>query len=746
MKKAFLLIGLLAIAVLPACKKEKAEETNSVGNSIDDIKVPDGFSWESSRYIDVVVNIKDQRFGNASHAIAVYDGNPYEGGNLLSKGSASTSQPYSNKLYIAKNISELYVMKLSPDSSRSIEKINANLSVANVSFPEKGDNEGNQAGMKAKVTAVSCTGCTTTITSSTNSVDVSTGNVICITGNNITVSFNNVTGGTIKVCGTNVTLTSLNMKGSATLQIASGATINSNSGINLDDVSSIQNEGLLSFTNFNMNSTGTVLNDGTITGPAIGMNKGSFINNGTYNFTGWLNVNSSMIFNNSGTINGQAFINNSQQVLTNNGKIDLSGDFTQNSSSPNLVNNCALIIGGAFTMNAKVSNYKLIKVAGHTNITGTNELAQYSLAMFQTNTLNMDGTIYGRGSNTALAKIAGNITGNPNANGNGKFQGNLQVCNSNINYNTNGSRLASGAAAGCDLYVATDNCNGTGNGTPTITDTDNDGVADNIDEYPNDPNKANNNYYPSSTGMATVAFEDQWPIKGDYDLNDLVMSYRYKIVTNASGKVVQVNGTLELNATGGSFPNGFGIEFPVSRSSVSGLTSGTLEAGQSKAVVILFTNMRTQASNWNTDPAQAPSAPETYSFTFNINNGPTLSNFGLSGYNPFIWNSDKGRGNEIHLLGQKPTDLANTSLFGTGDDNSSTQNERYYVTKTGLPYAIEVPVSPFYYPIEKADITQAYLKFADWAQSGGMSYVDWFSNTASGYRNTSNIFNPVLSQ
>ncbi len=743
MKTTLLFIGLLGIAVLPACKKEQSEETNPVVNSIDDLRVPDGFTWESSRNVSVVVDVQDERFGNALHTIAVYDGNPYDDGKLIAQGSASIAHPYSATLYIAKNITELYVVKSSPDGSRSVQKADAHLNTLNLSFTERGSNEGQKMQTpQMKTTAVSCTGCTNTITSSTNSVNVGSSDVVCITGDNITVSFNNISGGTINVCGSNVTLNSLNMKGNCILKIASGASITNGTNINLDDASSILNEGTLNFSNFNMNSTGTVQNDGTMTGSAIGMNKGSFINNGTYNYTGYLNVNSQMSFTNNGLITGQYFTNNAQQTLTNNGKIDITGDFTQNGSSPNLINNCALIIGGAFNMNAKVTNYKLIQVGGHTNITGSNELSMYSLSMFQSNTLNMDGLIYGRGSNTALVKVNGNITGNPQSNDNGKFSGNLMVCNANINYNTNGNRLGSGASSGCSLYIPTDNCNGTGNGTPAITDADNDGVSDNLDEYPNDPGKAYNNYYPSSTEMATVAFEDQWPGKGDYDLNDLVMAYRYKIVTNAAGNVVQVNGNLELKATGGSFPNGFGVQFPVNRSSVSGLTSGVLEAGQTKAVVILFDNMRTQASNWNTDPAQSAAAPETYTFSFDVANGPSLSNFGLTGYNPFIWNSDLGRGNEIHLFGHEPTDLASTNLFGTGDDNSSVQDQRYYVTQSGLPYAIEVPVSPFHYPIERADITQTYLKFAAWVQSGGTSYVDWYSNTESGYRNNANIFNP----
>jgi hypothetical protein len=115
-------------------------------------------------------------------------------------------------------------------------------------------------------------------------------------------------------------------------------------------------------------------------------------------------------------------------------------------------------------------------------------------------------------------------------------------------------------------------------------DQDNDGVDDVDDEYPTDPNKAFNN----PTGTGSIAFEDQWPSTGDYDLNDVVVNYNYNVVTNASNKVVRVEGSLTLRATGGSFQNGFGVQFPVERSKVSGVSGATLEAGQTNAVLIMF--------------------------------------------------------------------------------------------------------------------------------------------------------------
>jgi LruC domain-containing protein len=219
------------------------------------------------------------------------------------------------------------------------------------------------------------------------------------------------------------------------------------------------------------------------------------------------------------------------------------------------------------------------------------------------------------------------------------------------------------------------------------------------------------------------------------------MGYRYQVVTNAGNDVVQVKGTYTLVATGGELGNGFGVEFPVARKSVSSVTGGTLEAGQTKAVVILFENMRNEMTYWNTVVGSTTSSAKTYNISFDVATGTSLKTFGLNAYNPFIWNFGIAatRGREMHLPGHTPTDLADTKLFGTADDSTVASAGRYYLTKTGLPYALDVP-AVFEYPAEKVDITQAYLNFAAWAQSGNTTYTDWYSNTGTGYRNTKNIY------
>lgn len=86
-----------------------------------------------------------------------------------------------------------------------------------------------------------------------------------------------------------------------------------------------------------------------------------------------------------------------------------------------------------------------------------------------------------------------------------------------------------------------------------------------------------------------------------------------------------------------------------------------------------------------------------------------------------------------------PTDLMNTSLFGTVDDNSSNTTARYYKTSSNLPWAVNF-ATHFNYPVEKAPIISAYLKFAAWAQSNESLYNDWYSNSSTDYRVNSNIY------
>lgn len=296
-----------------------------------------------------------------------------------------------------------------------------------------------------------------------------------------------------------------------------------------------------------------------------------------------------------------------------------------------------------------------------------------------------------------------------------------------------------------------------------IHDTDNDGVADADDQYPNDPYRAYDNYYPSQGTQGTLAFEDKWPAKGDYDFNDVVIDYNINKVTNAQNQVVEILAQFKLKASGASFNNGFGFQLdnvaPNKITSVTGtnLSSDTyinnsangLESGQTFANCIVFDNffnVMPRSGNWtgvNTETA-APFVPYV---TLNVkltllNNGVApaggallLSNLPSSAFNFYII-SDKRRGYEIHLADRLPSSKVDRALFGTWDDASTGVN--YYKTANNLPWGINI-VQGFNYPIEGAPLNDAYSKLIPWAESNGVSFADWFSNK-SGYRVVEKIY------
>lgn len=283
-------------------------------------------------------------------------------------------------------------------------------------------------------------------------------------------------------------------------------------------------------------------------------------------------------------------------------------------------------------------------------------------------------------------------------------------------------------------------------------DSDNDGVNDTYDEFPTDNRYAYQYSYPSENSYGSFAFEDNWPGFGDYDFNDLVVDYKYTQIANAKNQMVKLNPEFIVQAVGAGFNNAFGVELDIDPSqiaSVSGyqletelfdISANGTESNQSKAVIIatdeVHRNFGTRGFV-NTDPYMSVHNPDTIQLSIAFNSPIDLSAVGSAPFNPFIV-INQIRGREAHLPGYEPTDLVDTSLFGTGNDASDPANNVYYKSQSGYPWVMSLPVS-FDYPNEKTGIQQAYNHFGQWAKSSGFSYMDWYqSNT--GYRNPDKIY------
>jgi len=289
----------------------------------------------------------------------------------------------------------------------------------------------------------------------------------------------------------------------------------------------------------------------------------------------------------------------------------------------------------------------------------------------------------------------------------------------------------------------------------TQVDTDNDGVIDELDDYPNDPEVATDIFTPSELGMGSYAFEDLWPLLGDYDFNDMVVSYRYTNILNSTNQSVRFKMELVLKAVGAGERSGFGIELDVDPSKIESVTGHStlgnntvldakgLEAGQSKAVIIVFNDSRNHVEpspgeNFvNTDPSESIVPNVNFEVVIEFTEPIDPDEIGTAPFNPFIFASNQ-RGKEVHLSGKLPTSLADNNLFGTDDDDTNIGLGKTYQNENNLPWAIHI-IHNFRYPIEKARINQGYNKFIDWSLSNGLSYTDWYGDNA-GYRNTNKLY------
>lgn len=269
-------------------------------------------------------------------------------------------------------------------------------------------------------------------------------------------------------------------------------------------------------------------------------------------------------------------------------------------------------------------------------------------------------------------------------------------------------------------------------------------------------------HYPSGNGWATLAFEDNWPLVGDYDMNDLVVQYNLSSYA-VDNTLMRVKIEGKLMATGASYHNGFAFRLPgLLRSEVdtnrlsykiNGVTQSVspLEAGRNEAIFIIADDLSdyvTPGENckyYRTEPGCGSNIQMTFVLEIpmaaNKNKGE-VANFP---YDPFMFASQghersyvfgeaPGRRFEIHLKNQAPTEAFQTNFFGRGDDASNAQNQEYFINANGMPWAINVPYE-WDHPIEYMDIKFAYPDFHGFVSSSGESNLDWFTTEKSTVKN-----------
>lgn len=704
-----------------------------------DITAPDGFDWSTTNTIRLSVEANDEYSGQYYYTIEVFDNNPIASAadsiSSLAKGVAKSGQPFVSSVTIAKSTTDLFIRQTDPKGRAVIR-----------SFPVQSNMTCSFTDNVSSVSASTRSAISTRALATTRAV-VPVPDYTSIPGDAREISS---LGGAALEAGKNYKITgtyngSFTFWGSSNVKLYIQGTWNMPSDFQIQTgLEIIVMSGAKIVANRNLSFVGssslTIMPNGVVElrKMTFSNQEGQFKNWGSLTLGDDFTMSAGGLFYSKGTVTAKD-LNVNGVSLTNEGKMIFDKISSVNNST--VYNSCYMeaknsaVFSGCrnFVLDQGYLKGKnltirgcVVKLNNGSMIEATNTLHNQSEAT------SYDGGTAGNRSLIKAVKVEGKgIT----------YSGKLTIesdKNSGKDWKYTMNSPAEMAGYG-DSNVVIEICTGTANSGNPGTDPGN----------PTFPiESVNDTKY-------TYLFEDQWPLYGDYDMNDVVI--RVKKTTmylNASNKVEKFKLEAELVAVGASKNIAAGLQLDdVAASLVSSVEYGStkpstlfsyasqgVEAGQSKAVIPFFANAHAFMGNStnafvNTMPGSTanvsvlPTIVVTATFS-----SATLSpeSFAAGKLNLFIITDGQSNNRkEVHVVNYRPTDKASTTFFGNNNDGSSATAGKYYVSKDNLAWGICV-ASSVNHPKEYAKVTDVFPNFASWVTSGGSSNTDWYTTYNSG--------------
>ncbi len=268
------------------------------------------------------------------------------------------------------------------------------------------------------------------------------------------------------------------------------------------------------------------------------------------------------------------------------------------------------------------------------------------------------------------------------------------------------------------------------------------------------------NYYPSSSTYTTLAYEDMYPIVGDYDMNDVVMKLRIvEYIQNETVYKIRFIG--KLAALGAGYHNGFAVRLEnILSSNVRGdsinwkidgvsQTSSPLKLGSTEAIIVFSDNLTEQielTESCNYYRAQKDClyrAMPHWQLDIELVNPVAINDMPSMPYDPYIFassnryhgsevanilGSDPGYKLEVHLKNKAPTSLFHMPLLGASDDRSNADLNHYFFSDNGMAWGIEVPID-WQHPLEKMRLDTVYPEFIEFAKDNSrQTNPTWYTS------------------
>lgn len=232
-----------------------------------------------------------------------------------------------------------------------------------------------------------------------------------------------------------------------------------------------------------------------------------------------------------------------------------------------------------------------------------------------------------------------------------------------------------------------------------------------------------------SSTNGVYAFEDLWPKKGDYDLNDVVLNEKHVKEFDNSGKIIKE--TFYLTTYQNYVELTSGLALTLNTKVIPQLI--VMKKIAKESTVIEDASFTKEGNVYYLTDDVKGELGTTYILELTYKNA--LSSLEkMASIQPFIYRAEDNQNWEVHIPMEAPTSKMNMSYFGLNDDCSDPSKGLYFVRSGNYPFAFYLKganIGVFEDTILKREnesipIDQFFPGFLDWSISGGATSQNWY--------------------
>ena len=231
-----------------------------------------------------------------------------------------------------------------------------------------------------------------------------------------------------------------------------------------------------------------------------------------------------------------------------------------------------------------------------------------------------------------------------------------------------------------------------------------------------------------TTSHGVYAFEDKWPQRGDYDMNDVMLDYQHEMEFNNKGNVTKERFYFTTYQNFVKLKSGLALKLET-KAATSSFLMKKQAPDASNATIASYTK---EGNCYYLTDDITNELGSTYIFEVTYSTAQEFSK--LATVEPFLYRDENGKMWEVHLPYKAPTSKMDRSFFGTEDDASNPAAGKYFVRTGDYPFAFYMEnarIEYFFDNILKRDnentpIDTFFPEFIEWSTSKGKNFQDWY--------------------